>query len=193
MTTKRGSTSIGPKQTAGGFHAVRFATASGRQMNLLATIDLTTLGINDNEAGTLFRKLWQRTTRWWAYERSKGRPLGSFAALATHENPPGGPRHVHWLMHVPPKAANDVQDVIGKRLRKLTGMDCAGKALHFERVRKPGGVAKYMLKGVHPAFASHFHMVAVDQGVITGRRLAVSRSIGATARRNAGWRRKKQR
>lgn len=190
MTTKWGTTSIGPKQAARGFHAVRFATASGKQMNLLATIDLTTLGINDNDAGTLFRKLWQKTTRWWAYERAKGRQLGSFVAFATHEHPPGGPRHVHWLMHVPPKAANDVQEIISKRLRKMTGIDCLGKALHFQPVRKPGGVAKYMLKGVQPAFASHFHMEAADQGLIVGRRLAVSRSIGATARRNAGWRRK---
>ncbi len=80
--------------------------------------------------------------------------------------------------------------IIGKRLCKLTGMDCLGKALHFEPVRKPGGVAKYMLKGVNPLYASHFHMEAADQGQIIGRRLTVSRSIGAAARRSAGWRRK---
>lgn len=190
MATKWGRGSIGPKQAARGFHAVRYATARDRQLNLLTTIDLTTLGIDNTKAGPIFRSLWQRTGRWWAYERAKGRPLGSFDAMAVHENPPGGPRHVHWLMHVPAKAAADLQRIISKRLCKLTGMDCLGKALHFLPVRKPGGMAKYMLKGVHPAFAAHFHMESVDQGQIVGRRMTVSRSIGATARRNAGWRRK---
>jgi hypothetical protein len=95
-------------------------------------------------------------------------------------------------LYVPPLYRRALEAAIIKRTEKLSGIDCLGRAIHFLDVAKPGGVAKYTLKGVDPAYAKHFHMEASDQGSIHGRRLAISRSIGATARERAGWKRKKQ-
>lgn len=190
MTTKSGTRGIGPKQAARAFHAVRFATDQGRQLNLLITIDFTSLGIDEEQAGQLFRKVWSRVSRWWAYQRSKGKGFGPFDCYAVHENPPGGPRHVHWFVRAPAGARKELETTVRTRLEKLTKMDCIGKALHFRKVKKPSGVAKYTLKGIQPAYARHFYMDAVDQGFVQGRRMTVSRSIGAAARTRAGWSRR---
>ena len=125
--------------------------------------------------------------------RGKGRAYGSFDAYAVHENPDNGPRHVHWVMRVPNGARAELENVIRQRVEKLANFACLGNAIDFTDVRHAGGVAKYTLKGVHPAFAAHFHMVASDQGVVQGRRITISRSIGFAARQRAGWSRKSKR
>lgn len=184
---------IGPKQTARVFHAVRFANDNGRPLNLLITIDFTSLGVSEQEAGKLFSNIWVRVGRWWAYQRKKGRSFGPFDCYAVHENPEGGPRHVHWFVRAPEGGREELERVVRARVEKVTGLACLGRAIHFLDVRRAGGVAKYTLKGVHPAFAAHFHMEASDQGHVHGRRLAVSRSIGFTARSKSGWTRRRRR
>jgi hypothetical protein len=194
MATKTGTESIGPKQAARTFHAVRFANDNGRALNLLVTIDFSSLGISPDAAAALFREVWQRFTRWYAYQRDrKGRQFGQFDAYAVHEHPENGPRHVHWVMRAPDGARAEIEAAIRARLEKLTKYACLGRAVHFQEVGAAGQLAKYTLKGIHPAFAEHFHMKAVPQGFISGRRVTVSRSIGYAARKNAGWTRKRAR
>lgn len=193
MATNWGSRHIGPKQAARAFHAVRFANDNGRPLNLLITIDLTSLGISPEDAGAYFQKLWQRVGRWWAYQRkAKNRPFGPFDCYAVHEHPDQGPRHVHWFVRAPEGGRAELERIVRSRLEKLTGLACLGRAIHFLDATKPGGVAKYTIKGINPAYADHFHMEASDQGFIHGRRLAISRSIGATARKDAGWTRSRR-
>lgn len=191
MTTKQGTGVIGPKQTARAFHAVRFANDNGRPLNVLVTIDFSTLGVDDEAAAVVFRDIWARVGRWWAYQRKKGRSFGPFDCYAVHEHPAGGPRHVHWFVRAPDGGRAELERVVRARVEKVTRLACLGRAIHFLDVDKPGGVAKYTLKGVHPAFAEHFHMEASDQGFIHGRRLTISRSIGAASRKQAGWTRRK--
>lgn len=76
MTTKWGTASIGPKQAARAFHAVRFANDNGLSLNLMVTIDFTSLGIDNEKAGGFFRDTWARFSRWYAYQRGKGRAFG---------------------------------------------------------------------------------------------------------------------
>lgn len=190
--TKYGTTAkIGRRQAEGAFHAVRYANDNGRAFNLLITINFSDLGISPDEAGAFFRILRQRVTRWWTYERKKSRPFGAFDALAVHEHPEGGPRHVHWFVRAPEGARLELEAIVCNRLQKLTRLDCLGDAIDFTDVTHPGGMAKYVLKGVDPAFADYFHMDAIDQGEIIGRRIFVSRSVGRSARENAGWKRKR--
>lgn len=187
VATKYASTEIGAKQVARTFHAVRFANDNGRPLNLMVTIDFSSLGLDVDDASAFFKETWSRVSRWWAYQRQKGRAFGSFDAYAVHEHPENGPRHVHWVMRAPTGTRDEIERVIRARIEKMTGLACLGRAVHFLDVEKPGGVAKYTLKGVHPAYARHFHMVSQDQGLIIGRRLTVSRSIGYAARQRAGW------
>ena len=95
-------------------------------------------------------------------------------------------------MRVPDDAREEVEHTIRQRLEKVTKLACLGRALHFLSVDRPGGVAKYTLKGVDPLYAAHFHMEAHDQGEVIGRRITISRSIGFAARQRAGWSRKRR-
>lgn len=193
MTTKPGTFSVGYKQAARTFHAVRFANDNGRRLNLLITIDFSSLGIDADQATAFFRSIWTRFTRWYADQRTrKGRPFGPFDAYAVHEHPENGPRHVHWVLRAPEGTEAEIERVIRNRIGKLTGLDCLGTAIDVRPVYAPGQLAKYTLKGIAPAYAGHFYMTAHDQGFITGRRLTISRSIGHAARQRAGWVRKRR-
>ena len=192
MTTKYGTTHIGPRQAARALHASRYANDNGRALNLMVTIDFSTLGIDPSEAGPFFRLIWSSVSRWWSYRRQIGKLTGSFACYAVHEHPEGGPRHVHWFMHVPTDARADIEAAIRKRVEKMSELACLGRALHFLDVEKPGGVAKYTVKGIHPAYAELYYVRAEDQGYIEGRRLTVSRGIGHAARQRTGWKRKRR-
>lgn len=188
MATKYSSSSIGYKQSVGTMHAGRFSNDNGRPLNLMVTIDLTSLGYTDDMAGDAFRGIWKSFSRWWSYERSQGRLAGAFASYVVHEHPPGGPRHVHWAMHAPAEARAKIEAAIRKRVEKASGYACLGRAIHFQDRRKPRSAALYDLKGTHPAVARRFlHIRPSDQGPIIGRRLAVSRAIGKAARERAGW------
>ena len=162
MTTKWGTAAIGPKQAARAFHAVRFANDNGLPLNLMVTIDFTSLGIDPDRASAFFRDTWGRFSRWYAYQRGKGRSFGSFDAYAVHEHPEEGPRHVHWVMRVPDGARAEVEQIIRVRVEKLSGLSFLGRAIDFLDVTRPGGIAKYTPKGIQPAFAGLFHMVASD-------------------------------
>ncbi len=188
VATKTTTWTIGPKQAARAFHAVRFATDIGRPLNFAITVDTSTLGIPEEDAGAFLQVVWARVTRWWAYQRhAKGRKLGPFDAFLIHENPDEGPRHAHWFIRVPKSARGEVEKLIVSRIEKLTGLDDLGDAVHFLDVHTPGDFAKYMNKGLDPHYGPHFYVNTSDQGEIIGRRMTISHSIGYTARKNEGW------
>lgn len=187
MTTKSGTSWVGPKQATSVLHATRFANDNGRPLNVMVTIDFSTLGIDPDNASEFFKIVRASVSRWWSYQRQKGTLKGPFTCYAVHEHPAGGPRHVHWVLYVPASHRLAVEAVVRKRVEKYSRLDCLGKAIHFLDVSRAEGVAKYTLKGVHPAYGDHFYIEPYDQGFVTGRRITVSRGIGAAARKQAGW------
>lgn len=191
MATKLGTTHIGYAPTQNVLHAVRYANDNGRPLNLIATIDLAGLGFSNDNAGPMFRNMWCNLARWWRYQRKKGKEIGSFDGVAAHENP-NDKRNVHWLIHAPNEFRPLIEKAIEKRLRKISKLDCVGDALHFQNAYTPGTLAKYMLKGVNPAFANHFYIEPSDQGIVVGRRVTVSRSLGRAERKRQQWKRKRR-
>jgi hypothetical protein len=191
MATKLGTTNIDYAPTENVLHAVRYANDNGRPLNLIATIDLAGLGFTNDNAGSVFRNVWCNVSRWWRYQRQKGQNIGSFDGVATHENP-ADKRNVHWLIHAPEEFRPLIETAIAKRLKKITKLDCLGDTLHFQKADTPGTFAKYMLKGINPAFAKLFYIEPSDQGVIIGRRVTVSRSLGRSARKRQQWKRKRR-
>ena len=116
----------------------------------------------------------------------------ALAFIGSHENP-GGVPNTHWLYHVPEGFQGRFIAKMTATLRKLTGVDDLGRAFHNQAIDCPGAADKYILKGINPVYAAHFHMTAVDQGFIPGRgRTFVSHSIGWTARKAVGWKRKRR-
>lgn len=194
MTTNhapRGSTKhLGYSQIAGGFHATRYASARGRPMTQMITINWDRLGVSEDDACDLFRKLRSRVSRAWRYAAKLGRDLGTFDYFHVHENP-DHKTNVHWAVHVPKAHQLWFEKLVRARLEKLHGSELAVGALRFTAVTTPGGMAKYMMKGAHPMFAAHFHLKdwVANQGTVIGRRFGTSRSLGRTARK-ANWSRK---
>lgn len=193
--TKHRTRRIGHRPGTNLFHAVRFAQSRGRPINTHITLSFTDLGLTEEEASDFFSGVRNGIARRWKREREeKGRLIGTFDDAHAHEHPAGGRRHVHWIMHRPPGVSRaEIEREIRNRVQKRAGLDDLGTALHFQhddQVRGPGTLAKYILKGMDPAFAGYFHMRTEDMGVITGRRTGVSRSLGGAARKLAKWDRK---
>lgn len=188
-----GTRYIGMKQAAGAFHATRFARDCGQPINLGVVLNWTRLGVEPDYASRIFSELCRRTARRWTYLRKTAAPdLPRLAYISVQENPDGH-RNTHWNVSIPPAYAAEFRRTVAARLRKLVGVASLGRGLRFVRIETAGGYTKYCLKGVLPAGASHFHMRAVDQGFIGGRgRVTVSRTIGRTARKAAGWSRKRR-
>lgn len=177
-------------QTAGGFHATRYATSRGRPLNTLVTINFDRAGLPEDHVATAFRELRAKLTRSWRHAATRCPTLGTFDDIHAHENP-NGRRNVHWAIHVPPSHTAWFASQVHKFLAKILRMLALDEILHIQPIKTPGNTAKYILKGVDPRFASHFHMKdwAAPQGRVTGRRFGTSRSLGRSARRK-NWRRK---
>lgn len=190
--TKYATAQIGHRPATNIFHAVRFANDNGRPLNLMVTINFTDLGLSDHEAGDFFRDARARIARWWTYQRSKNRPFGTFDDVAAHAHPPKGRRHVHWLLHVPNGARYEIEAIIENRIKKMLKLDCLGDAVQIKDVTNPGTLAKYILRGTDPQYADYFKMNTSDEGIIYGRRVHASRSIGYAGRARAGWKRKRR-
>lgn len=193
MATKYGTSSIGRRALENALHALRFAREQGRRANVLVTINFSTISIGDDRAGAIFQDLQARVGRWWAYQRDgKGRSdLGRMMGVHSHANPAGS-RHVHWLIHVPPPARLEFEKTVASRLRKVAERDDLKDALHFLDVVADGGTAKYIFRGIDPAYADYFFIRAANEGTVTGRRTGASRACSRAARREAGWVRKRQ-
>ena len=186
-----GTSSIGHRAAENVLHAIRFARDTGRPINTHITISLIALGIHDEEAGAFFRKLQISVSRWWRYQRvSKGRDIGPPIAVYSHANPAGS-RHVDLCMHLPADIREEFIAALDKRLCKLTGLDDLGDALHVQPAPTPGSLAKYILRGINPVYASYLHIRAANEGHVSCRRTGTSRAIGRAARGMAAWDRKR--
>lgn len=188
-----GTWQIGRNQAERILHAVRYATERGRPINTHVSLNFHRLGIPEDAATNVFRALRARFARSWRYRNQVGAALGTLDDVHVHENPLGR-RNVHWALHIPEGRWVWAKGLIERLLLKILGVDDVGDALVIEPAHGPGGLAKYLLKGVEPAYAEYFHISAPSpQGFISGRgRTGASRSIGKAARDNAGWKRKRR-
>jgi hypothetical protein len=157
------------------------------------TINWDRLGLDDGAAMSSFRALRQKIKRRWAHIRkTSGSDPGSFDDAGVHENPLGH-RNTHWLVRMPPPHRAKFQRDVTRFLLKVVGAERVGRALHFKPIAAAGTFAKYLAKGVDPNYAGYFHVQAIEQGFIAGRgRSFVSRTIGFSARKSAGWRRRRR-
>lgn len=181
---------IGIKAALNVLHAIRYARDIGRPINAHVTISLIALGIDDDAAGAFFQKLQISVARWWRYQRlSKGQDIGSLTTVYCHANP-GGSRHVDILMHLPDTIWAGFKAMLDKRLCKLAGLDDVGDAIHLQAAPTPGSLAKYLLRGIDPAYANYLHLQAENEGQVACRRTGTSRIVGRAARQTALWDRK---
>lgn len=193
MPTKYGplqTLHIGRRAAENALHAVRYARDAGRPINTHVTISFAALSLDDDQAADLFRHLQARIGRWWRDQRTrKQRPVGDLYGFHSHANPAGS-RHVHWLLHVPSEVAEEFARVLRNRLVKLTDEANLDEALHIGPVTTPGSLAKYVLRGIEPAYGGYLHIDAANEWLVSGcRRTGVSRAASKAARTRAGWKR----
>lgn len=191
MATKSATSYVGRRAAENGFHGIRYARDIGREPNVHLSINFETVGIGDDLAGEVFRDLRSRIARRWRYLRKTNRVAGPFVDLHAHANPAGS-RHVHWLMHLPAGLIEDFERVVRLRLATLAGISVGElrDAVLVVRVTTPGSLAKYIYRGVEPAYAGYLHIRPANEGLVSGRRTGVSRAISKAARKQAGWSRR---
>ena len=187
-----GTRRIGVRPATNALHAVRYAEVRGRPLTHAITINWDRLGVSNEDALILFQKLRTRVRRHWSYLRkTTGPAVGHLDDIGSQENP-GGHRNTHWGVAIAPELVERFEEVVRRRLTKLIGKRDLGEALHFAPIYAPGGYAKYILKGVDPNYGGYFHIRPEDQGFVAGRgRTFVARSLSFTARKQAGWVRRK--
>ncbi len=174
-------------------HGVRFAGDTKQPLNLTITIAWYRIGFDAGASKTLFRELRRRVSRHWKYRRNTSKPdLGSFDDAGAHENPRGY-SNTHWMVRVPEHFLPEFEQTVRRLLAKLTKNTDTENLLLFQPIYAPGSLAKYVLKGISPAFQAYFRIEAIEQGFIEGRgRTFVSRSLSHAARKSAGWKRNRQ-
>lgn len=187
-----GTLYIGRRSAESVLHAVRYARDTGRPLNTLITISFTALDIPDQRAGSFFNEHRERVGRWWRHQRRKGRDIGPPISVHSHANPAGS-RHVHWMVHVPDSIRTEFAAVVRNRLAKLAHRTELDDALDIRRIETPGGVAKYILRGIHPDYATYLHIEPAQEGLVSCRRTGTTRAVGRAARRGAGWLRRGRR
>ena len=92
------------------------------------------------------------------------------------------------MVRVPPALLPEFEQLVAKFLRKVVDGKEPGRALLVRPVGAPGTLAKYLLKGIDPAYGAHLHIRHEDQGFVGGRgRTSVSRALSRAARKREGW------
>ncbi len=195
---QRASQHITRKATQNAFRAFDYAPEIASPLNNYCVLRLHESATSSG--ATIFREF-RHKFRDWYNRRTKQifgfgrRPIyvGSF------ENPDSGSLHVNWAVHIPPALQIEFETKAPGWLAKVQGplgpYDFDMQPIDENSAKR---LAKYILKGTDPAFTDHFYLRdLVDkhgpQGTVYGRRLVVSTSIGATARRTAGWQPKRRR
>jgi hypothetical protein len=183
------------------YHACRYARPQGGWQsrngcppsNVSAPVALNLMVTGQDHFAELRN---QRFCRWL---RTRCEQLGH--SVAPHYVYAREKNHVHWLVHVPEQLVEEFKKLVP---RWITSLEHKGKgsrkraenhdpapdgAVLIERVRNSVAARKYLLKGISPRNAFRLGIKRVEpQGIVVGRRSGVSRTLGATARKKAGYR-----
>lgn len=176
------------------FRAFDFAAAKGTPLNLYVVINL-----HESDAAcatTIFDRVRHKYRDWLNY-RTRNDPAGPLPPLYVYtvENPSGDHHHVNWALHIPAKHRAAFEQRLPRWIEKTQGV-CGPRDNHVASINSDRAkrLAKYIVKGTDPAFIRHFYLegVHVPQGDVWGKRAGVSPSLGATARRDASFRPRRQ-
>lgn len=172
------------------FHARRFAADVGIEFASMLTVSWDAAGYSGSDGVQINRDLRQRILRAHKYRVEKGDYSGPpLRYLEVIENP-DGVFHSHTLFNLPEAEQAWLSSIAVSRLTKIIGYVPDPRAINVLNVEQSGSTLKYMLKGVSPAYEEYFHLEAKPQGTVYGRRVSCSTSLGITARKHAGWKRK---
>lgn len=187
LSTLRKSHHIRSRSASHFFKAAAHASSHGRPLNLFVTLNLSHTGLSAASTSPALAEICSKFTRWLSYQSQKAVQQG-FADYGrpTYEaviEAPNGIHHIHWLVHVP----DDLQDLFKCTLPKWFSKVCGNVtkpegAVHIEKVETVMALSRYLMKGVDPHHAKRCYVRPINQGVVFGKRVAISRSLGPRAR-----------
>ena len=185
--TNRQRRYIGRKTAENAFHGRRFMEQAGESFTHLITVNwsLSTKSVDYvSRLHVVFREKLLRSSR---YHRGKtnGRPM---LYLEVVENP-DDQFHSHIAVSIETAEEGWLSTSVNKFVKGAIGEEPPNDMIDIRPIYAPGSMFKYLMKGVSPVYADYFHMRTSEQGLLPGRRVSMSRRMGPTARRRAGWRR----
>lgn len=173
------------------YRAFDFAIEVGRPLNWLVVVRARDDG-SGNAAPTVMRQIVHKYRDWLCRLTRHGKVDCKPIYVVTIENPPGSIAHANWAVHVPLGR----EEEFGHKLNRLWAKRALGIVgpgdVHIQPIVNSHmkRLAKYMTKGVDPAYAAHFYLEELisDQGEVVGKRAGASVAIGTRARNRADFR-----
>ena len=184
----RPSRHITGKQATAYFAAMKHARDQGDFLNLSVTLNLSCTDCPPGEASAVMQQLVSdRFGRWLRHKSSKstkaGGPSHTLAYTWVVEAKDGN-QHVHWCLHLDAKLQGEFEQKLPKWVRSTAGkINDAKRCIKIKDVSVIMGLARYCMKGINPQQASRRFVRPRNQGVVYGKRVAISRSLGRAARR----------
>jgi hypothetical protein len=179
---------IRSRQASAFFKAAKHAEGHARPLNLFVTVNLTHTACPSHLADKAVRAVCSKFSRWLRYQSQKaigsGRSGYGPPTYGRVIEAPDDLHHVHWLIHVPANLRPAFEKVLPKWVLKATGGITRPKGLiDIQEVNAVMAVSRYCMKGVDPHHAKRCFVRPKPQGIVLGKRVAISRSLGAAARK----------
>lgn len=187
----RQTTHISRRVVASIFKAFDFAAQIGMPLNRYVVINLR--DTPEQGATSAFTRIRHKYRDWLDYRRKRDGEDYVPAYVYAHENPDDSFPHANWALHVPIHLQAEFALKLPRWVAAVVGdvgpFDVYNGPITAERAKR---LAKYIAKGVDPEFVRHFHLGEINdeegpQGICYGKRAGVSPSLGAAARRAAGF------
>lgn len=170
------------------FKAAKHAQSHGRPFNRHVTLNLSHTSCSTARASKAAAEIFAKYTRWLAHQSQKaiacGRPGYGRPTYQAVIEAPNGIHHIHWLVHVPPEVDDLFRAKVPKWLVKVCGpVHKHEGAIDIGHITTVMALSRYCMKGVDPYQAKRYFVRPVGQGIVTGKRVTISRCLGPVARR----------
>ena len=190
----RASAYISRKSAQNAFRAFDYAAAVlGIELNLYVVLHLRATAAACE--ATIFARVLHKFRDWHSRKLRQMGLDGTTGPLyvATFENPGDELPHVNWAVWVHPSLHQEFRRKMLMWLRRsqkpeVQPFDYSVQPINPAYAKR---LAKYLVKGVDPLYAEHFHLDGMakehgPQGVVYGKRCLVSLALNTKARN--GWR-----
>ena len=179
---------ISNKQGTAYFAAMKYARAQDEPPNLSVTLNLSCTDCPPGEASIVMQEIVSdRFGRWLRYKSRKAEAAGQLGyplAYTWVMEAKGGDPHAHWCVLVAPELRAEFERKLPKWVQSVAGtIRDAGRCIHIAEINSIMGLARYCMKGINPHHAAKRHVDPEDQGIVYGKRVGISRSLGKRARR----------
>lgn len=170
------------------FKGAKHAGTHGRPLNRHVTLNLSHTACPAMDASKAVTTICAKFTRWLSYQTKKAQLRGEAGygrpTYQTVIEAPNGIHHVHWLVHVPAALTELFEAKLPVWVKKVCGrIENIEGAIHVGPIETVMALSRYCMKGVDPHHARRCYVRPVSQGIVFGKRVNISRSLGPAARR----------